>query len=391
MLFGEKHTTTKEAEYKTAEELNLSSHYETDKTIDEITNNVGGYSWDVDFYNQLVTSNDVSTALDVNLSPAVQRYRKIDSLEIKLQSPISATNIEEIEGEAYINIGSAVYKHDLFTAKMRDNRIGIFTIDEIGSKTYELNQIVTIKFKILGFADTENTLFQNLISKVDTEYVHDIGFKKHNGSPIIAKKEYFNHNIVLENSIVHMTNYLAKFLDVDNNLIVININGKLLVDPFLNDFILSVFSTSELSMLTNVTRVESNYNREDIPTLFKSILGNLDLKYANKLYFNYTDNDPYLKNYLNIYYTVSNKDNGLTLNDKTYFLEDTFYDLSGENSDLSSFDTILIKYIEQKDYPSIDEIETCIEEVLTGSDLDIYFKLPLLIMIYRQTSYIYKG
>ena len=68
---------------------------------------------------------------------------EIDSLEIKLQSPISATNIEEIEGEAYINIGSAIYKNDLFVAKMRDNRIGIFTIEEVNGKTYELNQIVT--------------------------------------------------------------------------------------------------------------------------------------------------------------------------------------------------------------------------------------------------------
>ena len=391
MLFGEQYTTTKEPEYKTAEELNLSTHFETDKTIDEITNNVGGYSWEVDFYNQLITSADASTTLDTNVTQAIQRYRKIDSLEIKLTSPITSSTIEDIEGEAYVNIGSAIYKHDLFTAKMRDNRIGIFTIEEVNGKTYELNQIISIKFKILGFADTEHSLYQNLLSKVDTEYIHDIGFKKHNGSPIIAKKEYLNHNIVLENCIVHMTNYLAKFLDVDNNLIAINLNGRLLVDPFLNDFILSVFSTRELSMLENVNRVESNFNREDIPTLFKSIVGNLDLKYANKLYFNYTNNDPYLKNYLNVFYTVGTKDTGLLINDQTYFLEDSFYTLDGDNTELSKFDTILVKFIEKKDYPSIDEIEECIEEVLASGDLNVYFKLPILIMIYKQTSYIYKG
>ena len=391
MLFGEQYSTDKKPEYKTAEELNLSTHFETDKTIDEITNNVGGYSWEVDFYNQLITANDASSALDLNLTTAVQRYRKIESLEIKLQSPISSTTVTDIKGEASINIGSAIYKHDVFTSKMRDNRIGIFKVDNVSSNTYELNQIVVIEFSILGFADTEYDLYQNLLSKVDTEYIHDIGYKKHNGSPIIAKKEYINHNIILENCNILMTNYLAKFLDTDNNMVVLKIDDDLLVDPFLNDFILAVFSTREIPLLSNIARVESNFSRRDTSTFFKSLLGSLDLKYASKLYFNYTTNDPYLKNYLNIRYTVSTFEDSCSIEDKKYFLPDEFYTNTGDTTNLDDFTTIVIKYIENKDTPSLEDIRLCIDTTLTGSDMDMYFRLPILIMIYRQVSYIFKG
>lgn len=383
MIFGK---GNKVSQFVDNEKLETSRHFESDITVDNITNSVGGYGWTVTYFNQLLKSNDETNVLDINLTKPTQQYRKIENLEIKLISPLESLTASEIKGTAYVNIGSAINKNDMFVAELHDGRVCVFKVDDVVDTTYELNQIATIEFSYFTFASEDEALYKNLHDKVVTEYIYDNDFKQSNGSPIIAKKEYLSHYTVLANCQKLMTNYLSKFLR--NGLLVLNIDEGDLIDPYLTDFILSTFSVSDIPKLSNVNRLNSNIVRNDTFTIYNCILGNLELSYANKLGFTRTVNDPNTYVYIRVPIMVG-LDRDVIINDADYFISDAFYSLKTVDK-VTSFEKILFNFI-NGDTNTVEEIDDCIKNTLSLSDFDVYFKIPILLMIYKNTSSYHKG
>lgn len=188
--------------HKTSVELETSQILNSSKVNDAITNNISGYKWKVNFYNQILSKMDAPKQLDTAVNITIQPYRLIEDVEMILTSPITSASTTNLNGDAYIDIRSAVFKYDMFIAEVH-NKVAIFYVDEVQAETYEDNTIYKIIFKLFAFT-SDKTTYENLINKVATNYVFNKNYKLSNESPILLKADVFNYKKGLALSLIHI-------------------------------------------------------------------------------------------------------------------------------------------------------------------------------------------
>jgi hypothetical protein len=149
---------------KSSEELETSVIINSSKLNEVITNQISGYKWKVDYYNQILNIKDIPKQLDTSINGTLQPYRLIEDAELILSSPITSTSTANLNGDAIVDIRVAVNKYDLFIAEVH-NKVAIFYVEEVIPETYEDNTIYKIVFKFFGFTSDKLT-YDNLISKI---------------------------------------------------------------------------------------------------------------------------------------------------------------------------------------------------------------------------------
>lgn len=346
--------------------------------INIITNEVGGYPWSVKFYNNITEKEDAVSRLDLNLSPAIQSYRYIEDLEIKLESGISDDDISDITGQGWINIGSKIYTHDLFKAKVKGDRLALFEITKVNDRRYENTDLANVTFKVIGFSDTESELFDNLESKIATNYIYNKDFKDSNSSPIVTKQNQMNYTRMVDNIRLLLNRYLNMYLNAQTSTLAVESPRGNVIDPFLNDFFSAVF-TSEISSTVTLATVDSFEKRSSSFTIFNVILDQMLLDSVNKLHFSEPDFNPYYRILSRAEYSVkSNYSFSKEINGKHYFISDDFY--NDDYVPIDDFETYLLDFIkgENKD---ISEFEKYLFDM--PLDFDGYFRIPIMLYMYK--------
>ena len=69
---------------KTSEQLETAQILNSSKVNEKITNNISGYKWKVNYYNQILGKMDKPKQLDTALNITLQPYRLIENLTIIL-------------------------------------------------------------------------------------------------------------------------------------------------------------------------------------------------------------------------------------------------------------------------------------------------------------------
>ena len=87
---------TDQSTYATKEELQTSTLYNKDNGLDRIMQNIKGNRWTVDYFLQLRDVNDTIGAPDVNTPVSMQKYHRINKLDLIMQSTITQDVIESI-------------------------------------------------------------------------------------------------------------------------------------------------------------------------------------------------------------------------------------------------------------------------------------------------------
>ncbi len=373
--------------HKTSKELETTVITASDVTQTAITNNISGYKWEVNYYNQLLGNGDEPKQPDITLNITLQSYRKIENLEIIMSSPLSSTNPSELGGDGFININGVVHKDDIFMAQVHNNKTAIFKIEEVTLDTYEDNNIYKISFKLYGYS-TDKKLYESIINKVATNYVYNNEYRFSNQSPTILKKDAYNfeYGMNLIKNIMHT--YFNKYYNEKLNYVVIEDNDGKMVDPYLNDFIIKTFSSMDYNVLINVNRMVGD--RSNDITIFDGMFTNIKLNQIDKIgsslpgiYYN----SVYYKNVMKVSFSVDKNNWKPYFEDSDYFLSDEFY--TGESSDV--FETCLYSFVTSKAI-----VPESIVELIDGIDfnnisndkkLDCY-RIPLICFMY--SVYLYK-
>ena len=123
--------------HKTAVGLETSQILNSSKVNDAITNNISGYKWKVNFYNQILSKMDAPKQLDTAVNITIQPYRLIEDVEMILTSPITSASTTNLNGDAYIDIRSAVFKYDMFIAEVVGSHVNEDLLDEKGKIHFE--------------------------------------------------------------------------------------------------------------------------------------------------------------------------------------------------------------------------------------------------------------
>ena len=93
-----------------------------------------GAIWTVNYYSQYHDRDNATYAQDPGQSPIYQQFRKIERLELRVESPLNQQQDQEskgfsVKGSAYLPLSIIPNAGDMFTADVGDGREGVFQID----------------------------------------------------------------------------------------------------------------------------------------------------------------------------------------------------------------------------------------------------------------------
>lgn len=374
---GDKVVPSKTPETK---ELGVAIKYESEESITDMTDEVAGLPWTITYYNQIVDKNSVVGDLDINKPIATQSYREVADVVMKLDSSIDSVNSSEITGSGFIDIEDVVNVGDVIVARLHNDRLAMLNVSEVKPRSYELNTIYHISFKLLTFVDNDDLpLYVNLLDKIATESVFvDESLAEHTTKKVMDKNTYMLIKGGLSTIDTIMTMYINKFYSVTDRYFTLKVNDDMLIDPYLNDFILKFFTPDDYRVLDGIERYGAGIDRERYLTIFDSLLGMADINYISKLGFSLKKRGFHnFHNYNSFKYEVS-IDGDESITDKNYFVPKEIY--NGEVTD--SFDKLLQSYIKEQTV-NIVTLNTELKRITEYTDMEAYFRVPILLVIFK--------
>lgn len=412
--FKESESEESQPIYVTKDELKTSTLYNKDNALDRIIQNIKGNKWTVDYFLQLRDINDTIKALDTNIPISVQKYHRINKLDLIMQSPISQDVITNVTGECIINAGFTPNTHDMFKATLTGGREALFIVTEVNKRTYNIHETYVASFKIFCLIDTAQDnirYWNNLQEKVMKTYVYDKNHLLDYSAPVILQADY-KKKVELRTAIPTLIDYYFRtFINYDKNIIALPTTCSIYTDLYLNRFIESIIDQTDHVLMSRLSNLSFQIGSEsqiftlwDIilkrdMTLFKVIKSNMDFRYTPYGLSDYLTRN---MNYLGVDFlvkeindtfdiTIPYKDISKERNDdyleplgenrKNYYvLSEAFY--KQDLTQCGYLEKMIYKYLNQEVNNS-DDFDRPLQEYMCWSTKDQYYLIPILIVLIK--------
>jgi len=340
---------------------------------------IEGKNWTVDYYRQVLTSNDQAHNLDPSLPDGEQQYYKYSDLEIKVTTPINMDSPDNINGAANLlhvipNIG------DVFIVDIAEGKRAMFVITEHTKRTYVSNTIYEIVYHLDTYQVLDPVKFEVLENRVVKEFVYNnvdtLGEKpiittEEQASIFDAKKTFHNIKRDFIRRFKSEENYLWVTFE-DNiyfNYEINNLFGSIAGEYF------HLYRNKEVNYITPISLIEER----DIH-LFNSMES-----------VGYIDNNPYNSNpyavrLMTVIDRMPNKiiraDGEYTssyIDTEKYLFSEAFY--NGDAVD--GIEKLVMDYIE---YNALDGdlLFSLVEDYYTMDDMDKYHYGPIIMILLRE-------
>lgn len=405
---------TPESVYVTKEDLKTSTLFNKDNALDRILQNIKGNRWTVDYFLQLRDINDTLVALDTRVPISMQKYHKIERLDLIMQSPITQDEIKNITGEAIINAGFTPNAFDMFKATLTGGREALFVINEVNKRTYNIHETYVVSFKIFCIIDTtdENIRYwHNLQEKVMKTYVYDKDHLLDYSAPVILQADY-KKKVELRTALPPIIDYYFRtFINYDKNVIAVPTEVSIYTDLYLNRFLESILDQTDHEVMSRLQNLSFEIGpdskiytiwdvilQRDI-NLLKIVKHNLDFRFNPYTLSNYVTRQ---MNYLGVDFMVKEVDDNhdikipyrdissnreedyqepLSENKKGYYvLSEAFYKRDLVNC--GYFEKLVMKYLNQEIVNS-SELDKPLVEYTSWSTRDQFYLIPILIVLVR--------
>ena len=395
-------------DFRTNEDMNISLVTNKDQKLEYMLSNLKGSKWSVDYFLNIATMNDNLQPPDVNISPTVQKYNRIDKLELLVQTAIEQSgNLEDIRGDAILNCGFLPHKNDVFLAELTGGRQALFLIETIEVKSYNLRDAYFISYSLFSLLDNDNVeKYNDLVYKTVSQYVYDKDHLLDYSVPVILATDY-KKKLNLKNELNTIYKYYCRqFIDSETKLFLLPTSSSKYYDSFISDFLFRVLDITLIPELLSVSRLHDNFVKEDL-SLWEAIV-NRDISMiplVNKtLWYRVVMNssNAILRNlgYLGVNFLLDNVDNNLLQPDyktvdsgdikqpvthttnRCYVLSERFYNLDKVNS--TDFERLVINYLEGN-ILDIKAVEQAITDYPKWSYENQFYCLPLLMVLIRDS------
>jgi len=386
----------------TIEESHVSSSIvvDSDVKIDSFVRYIEGFSWSVNYYSKQKAENDIVQPLNSESARIIEQFIKYNNFEIKVKTPIENLSLKDVTGKAVIT-DIVVNVGDIFTAKLRDNNLGLFRVIEVEHKLYNFKTLFEITYK-LDLIKTNTTLnvFNDLESKVIKEKFYDNKAIFTGATPIIDNEVYkYRLNIDKELRNISMF-YFNTFFNRELNTILVPDDNYKINDPYMEYFIFKIFNYEHIPFLDRFNR----YTSDELSILYGTIYYTLIEQNQNELEFN--KNMRALKNkYLHtesvfiksmryfgtdmfvelgdeeVENLVDNTGKNIPTFNEKYLFSSNFY----KKEKLSLLETLLIDHIEAKTY-KVEDISTLIKDYRKWSKKEQFYYIPFLYLLVKQSK-----
>jgi hypothetical protein len=205
-----------------------------DVLYNTLKEHIDGTNWVVTYYNSIVGDVDSVVNFDFSNSDVFTQYIKIEKFIIKTQSNMDVDVATTLTGSGTIIADIRVNKGDMFLTTMLGQRSALFIITSYKQKTYNMEQVIDVEYKLYTFLDEKNKLIDVINSKIISEKTYYSG---KNQIEVIDTVEYDVIN-TSKDLLKEITDY---YLDtvLDKNLGVFRIPStkKVVTDFHLADFL----------------------------------------------------------------------------------------------------------------------------------------------------------
>lgn len=153
-----------------------------------------GYPWTVNFYGQILNTNNTLENFDPTTPNLTQPYYEVNGMIIQVSSPLSS-NYDQTSGVTFIT-GSAIAPYnlkpnvgDIFIAPVDSGEDAVFMINSVSRKTFRKDSLYEINYNLLYYTSEEEVFISNLKSRIQQTYF----FNK--------DTNFFNRDILIKPSV----------------------------------------------------------------------------------------------------------------------------------------------------------------------------------------------
>lgn len=397
-----------------------------DQQLDKITQYIAGEEWTVDYYLQLVAKDMEIGRFDSNSPDVSRQYLHMKEMILYVDTALTQNEANELTGSAFINAGVIPNPGDVIVATLMGKRKALIGVTKVEKRTYNLNNVFFIEYKLDMFLDNNDGVLNALNNKVSKTYYFDKDFLITNGSPILLEEDFKNKRKIVISIKDIINNYFELMFNSERAILSIPGQDFTIIDTMLQEFIFKVINSTDSIYISRIAR---NTLPDDImrqPTILDAFIHrdfdilrscNRKIKYMNVISF---ENNIRLRNmaYLGIQYvaypdspdtnimttkipmstTYTLKDvinpyrvnKGLVENllpnidkeENYYILSKAFYEDNRGN--MSKFETICMQYI-IREHISNEAIVELIDDYKYWDRVQQYYFIPVLILILRDT------
>lgn len=117
-----------------------------------------GMPWTVTYYSQLGDRHDDIREIDLGQNAALQQYRKLNNIELRVQSDLTqnydeTTGKNDVKGSA-VAIGMIPNTYDYFVTEVGVRGLGLFMVTSVTRKTYNNGSVYEVDYLLIGYTDT---------------------------------------------------------------------------------------------------------------------------------------------------------------------------------------------------------------------------------------------
>jgi len=214
-----------------------------------IVKQLRGYPWTVDYFNLITDLTDYQSDYDISIDLPITEYVRIKDAVIYLDSPLNNASPTELEGSGLIDLNIVPKLGDLFTAKLVDGRIGLFSLTSVKRGVYNLYNVFKIEFKIRAIIDESNKdILDRLLSKTVNTLVYNKDYAIDQSEPLYTETDYNNLSLLKEELENLLKYFNRRFIRPDlYNVLCFKSDADIIYDPILEKFVLEVMGRSKLS------------------------------------------------------------------------------------------------------------------------------------------------
>lgn len=227
---------------------------------------VEGYPWSVNYYGQLLNSNNSVEHFDPSAPNLTQPFYKVNGMVIQVSSPLSAS-YDEAKGVTVIT-GSALMPFkvipnvgDLFLAQVDNGEDAIFHITSVVRKSHRKESLYEVNYSLHTYTSEDPNFITILESRINETYF----FNK--------DSNFFNRDVLIKPSVkeardrlhVFLTEskqfYFSSFINPRTSSLLVPGHPSTLYDPVLTRFIAK---TVELSNFPSTSLHQHAYSSQEL-------------------------------------------------------------------------------------------------------------------------------
>lgn len=244
---------------------------------------LSGSRWIVDYYSQVIGTNEELKAFDPNQQTIYQSYRRINRCEILLQGGLN-TSIDPVSNEARISGSAVLYpglipnQYDVIIGDIGDGRLGQFTITEPPQrKSYFNDSAYEINFTMSRYYDKriEDMLEQRLVKNLFFQR----DYLTYGQNPYLIEEDFHYHNN-LEKYIASIEDrWVKEFYNKSKKVFLVPGQVDIVYDPYIVSAVMALFTqnNNNLYRQVNVLNVD-DWGLNYIDSLWSLLLSRDEFK-----------------------------------------------------------------------------------------------------------------